>query len=106
MIGQLALTGWDIEAIASLLRHIEKHALWELIGVETDNIPMRGDESLIAAAPELLAACEAVLEIYRDECRYDHHGLCQEHHLRRNAEGYPECEVKLLKDAIAKAKGE
>lgn len=52
------------------------------------------------------AACLAVYQIYRGDepCRLDHHGLCQSHHLRRNADGEPECEVLLLRAAIAKAK--
>lgn len=52
----------------------------------------------------LLEACEAAVEGV-DECRFDHHGLCQEHHLRTDTDGNPECEVKLLLDAIGKAKG-
>lgn len=52
---------------------------------------------LIAAAPDLLAACEAALD--PDPCRFDHHGTCQAHGL-----GNP-CEQKLIREAIAKAKG-
>lgn len=61
---------------------------------------------LIAAAPKLLEACKAVLEIYSDPCFYDHHGLCQAHHLRSNQKGEPECEVELLRKAINEAEGD
>lgn len=47
--------------------------------------------------PDLLAACEAALD--SEPCRYDHDGDCQSHRL-----GNP-CEQKLLREAIAKAKG-
>lgn len=50
---------------------------------------------------DLVAACKAALEVLGDECSYDHHGYCQEHHLRTNAYGNPECEVKLLREAIS-----
>ena len=47
------------------------------------------------------AAIEAALEVYGDEpCRYDHHGLCQAHNLRRNADGKPECQVPMLRSAL------
>jgi hypothetical protein len=59
---------------------------------------------LIAAAPDLLAACEAALEgVGEDEkCWADHHGLCQAH----NLEPIDECWVGKCRAAIAKAKGE
>ena len=63
------------------------------------------DATLAAAAPEMLSALKAVLEIYDEPCRLDHHGLCQTHHLRRNDAGEPECEVELIRAAIAAASG-
>jgi len=67
-------------------------------------VPDPAYAQLFRAAPDLLAAAGAALEVY-GECRFDHHGLCQAHHLRRS-NGEPECEVGLLRAAIAKAKGE
>lgn len=53
------------------------------------------------AVNRLVAAARVVFEVIGDEpCRLDHHGLCQEHHLRRNEAGDPECEVALLKAAL------
>lgn len=53
----------------------------------------------------LLEACMETILVLGAKCSYDHHGLCQEHHLRTNANGEPECEVKLLVDAVKKAGG-
>jgi hypothetical protein len=55
---------------------------------------------------ELVGALEAMLEVCDGPCRYDHHGLCQEHNLRRNEAGAPECQVELARAALAKAKGD
>ena len=63
---------------------------------------------LIAAAPTMLEALLAVREVDTDECRHDHHGLCQTHSLRqieRDGEWVPECEMALVRAAIAKATG-
>ena len=65
----------------------------------------KSDAALIAAAPLMLSALKAVLEVHDEPCRLDHHGLCQTHHLRRNDAGDPECEVALVRAAIAKAEG-
>ena len=65
----------------------------------------KSDAALIAAAPLMLEALRAVLEIYDEPCRLDHHGLCQTHHLRRNDAGEPECEVELIRAAIAATEG-
>ena len=54
----------------------------------------------------LLGAAKAVLEVLNEPCRYDHHGLCQTHHLRTNDHGEPECEVGLLRAAIKLAEDE
>lgn len=51
-------------------------------------------------------ALNAMLEPQTESCRYDHHGLCQSHSLRRNDKGEPECEVALARAAIALPKGE
>lgn len=53
----------------------------------------------------LLEACIETILILGAKCSYDHHGLCQEHHLRTDMNGNPECEVKLLVDAVKKAGG-
>ncbi len=67
----------------------------------------RANAALIAAAPELYAALEAMLEVCGDDpCFVDHHGLCQTHNLRRNANGDPECQVPLARAALKKARGE
>ena len=60
---------------------------------------------LFAAAPLMLEALKAVLEVHDEPCRLDHHGLCQTHHLRSNDAGEPECEVELVRAAIAAASG-
>lgn len=97
---------WNRDTIWSLLRHADKQDVWSLIGANPDEErPHRDDADVIAVAYQLLAACEAVIEVLGAKCSYDHHGLCQEHHLRTDADGNPECEVKLLLDAIKKAKG-
>jgi hypothetical protein len=57
---------------------------------------------LIAAAPDLLAACKAVLATADTPCQPDHHGLCQEH----NLEPIETCWVLLARAAIARAGGE
>lgn len=63
------------------------------------------DAPIIAAAPLMLEALKAVLEVHDEPCRLDHHGLCQTHHLRSNDAGEPECEVELVRAAIAAASG-
>lgn len=57
---------------------------------------------LIATAPELLEACKATGACEEDDCRPDHHGLCQTH----NVQPVEECWVKLVRAAIAAAEGE
>lgn len=39
---------------------------------------------------------EEIFEIHNSECRYDHHGYCQEHNLQPKGE----CWVERLKDAL------
>ena len=88
-------------SIAELVADIEKErdAWKEAVSVS------KSDAALIAAAPPMLSALKAVLEVHDEPCRLDHHGLCQTHHLRRNDAGDPECEVALVRAAIAKAEG-
>jgi hypothetical protein len=52
----------------------------------------------------LLAACEAALATVcgNEECRPDHHGLCQAHNLDR----VDRCWVRLCREAVERAKGE
>jgi hypothetical protein len=46
-------------------------------------------------------ALYAMLDVHgREQCRHDHHGLCQEHSLRRSADGDPECEISLARHAL------
>ncbi len=55
---------------------------------------------LIAAAPDLLAACLAAdTGIDVDLCYYDHHGNCQANGLQPKGE----CYMELIRAAIAKA---
>ncbi len=51
-------------------------------------------------AGRLRKACAAALEVCDSPCRLDHHGLCQEHNLRRNEAGEPECQVTMLRAAL------
>ena len=71
----------------------------------SDEAHGKANADLCAAAPLMLEALRAVLEIYDEPCRLDHHGLCQTHHLRRNDAGEPECEVELIRAAIAATEG-
>lgn len=48
----------------------------------------------------LVKAGKAMFEVHDYPCRLDHHGLCQEHHLR-SVDGKGECEVQLMRDALA-----
>ena len=57
----------------------------------------------IAAVPELIKALKAYAELETEPCRFDHHGLCQAHNLRRNAKGEPECQMQLVRAALKKA---
>jgi len=59
-----------------------------------------------AQRDKLLAACKMMWECYGSNCRHDHHGYCQEHTLRTNAEGDGECEIPILRAAIAEAEAE
>ena len=52
---------------------------------------------LIACAPELLKALEALVD--DEECRFDHHGCCQTHDLSNP------CNMQYARNVIAKAKG-
>lgn len=59
---------------------------------------------LIAAAPDLLAALQEMVEANDEPCRIDHKGFCQSHYLDHVDEGG--CRVANAKAAIAKATGE
>jgi hypothetical protein len=61
----------------------------------------RANASLFMSAIGLLEALELLVEGEGD-CRYDHHGNCQEHGLRPKGS----CEVELARKAIAKARGD
>jgi hypothetical protein len=93
---------WHKNQEGSKVKYAEEGVGASLQGILQRNANAR----LIAAAPDLLAACKAALECFGDvPCRLDHHGLCQEHNLRTNEAGNPECQVSLLRAAIAKAEG-
>ena len=49
-------------------------------------------------------ALRAMLAVESEPCRHDHHGLCQEHNLRRNETGEPECQVELARRALMEDK--
>jgi hypothetical protein len=70
--------------------------------------PEQGDNEanarLIAAAPELLATLQEMVDITEDECRLDHHGYCQAHYLDDTNNGG--CRVANAKAAIIKATGQ
>lgn len=42
-------------------------------------------------------ALRAIFDVQDSPCRHDHHGLCQEHNLRRNANGEAECQVPMAR---------
>ena len=53
------------------------------------------------ACEKMAEALKAMLEVQDESCRFDHHGLCQSHNLRRNDAGEPECQVELARQALA-----
>lgn len=65
--------------------------------IETDSARAEFAARSANSHADLLAACEAALD--SEPCSFDHHGNCQTHRL-----GNP-CEQKLIREAIAKAKG-
>ena len=82
--------------------------IWDIHSADGELLAVsvsKSDAQLIAAAPEMLEALKSMLEVHDEPCRLDHHGLCQTHHLRRNDAGEPECEVELIRAAIAAAEG-
>jgi len=69
-------------------------------GLDGDHDEMRANARLIAAAPDLLAACKALLGVYfvTARCRWRHYD-CQECAVGRTQEW------QAMKAAIAKAEG-
>lgn len=61
----------------------------------------RENELLTADNAKAMEVIKALLEPQDSPCRKDHHGLCQEHHLRRNVKGDPECEVEMAREYLA-----
>jgi hypothetical protein len=66
--------------------------------------PFDGDaeralDCLLSETKQMREALQAVVEV-ESECVYDHHGLCQEHNLRMNAAGEPECQIGLARAAL------
>ena len=53
---------------------------------------------------ELAACLQELVDVNEDDCRLDHHGLCQAHYLDEVSNGG--CRVANAKAVIAKAKGE
>lgn len=59
---------------------------------------------LRAQVERMRTALEAILEVHDSPCWHDHHGLCQEHHLREievDGKWVPQCEMQLVREALA-----
>ncbi len=59
-----------------------------------------GNAAIIAAAPEMLATLKLFTERDGEPCRFDHHGMCQEHLIYTDKGA---CAVQAAWDLIAKA---
>jgi len=62
-----------------------------------DSEMFEANARLIAHAPELLEALEALVD--DEECRFDHHGYCQTHNLSNP------CDMQRAREVITRAKG-
>ena len=62
-------TPWSKKAIASILRHANKHDGWIEGCGQDEYIPDQQDADLISAAPEIYASNVELAEIVREMCR-------------------------------------
>lgn len=96
---------------------VETEKPWDAVGTTTIASYERDEDAefhiaartaLPAALDEIEAlrkALAAMLEPQTEACRFDHHGLCQSHHLRTNERGEPECEVAMARAALRAHEG-
>lgn len=90
-------TPWAVRAVSGSAGGLERLAVVNLrVTCNADTV--EEVRALADAAPDLLAALEAMID--NEPCRFDHHGNCQTHTL-----GNP-CEMAAARAAIARARGE